>query len=175
MAGLFNQVVLGSLLLLGWSEGQRGGDAQQVGNAAAEPTQPPAIQLAGWVTDAADILSPVQENRITSKLQQLERTTGHQFVIATVPSLDGREIAKFTLDLANSWGIGRRGVNDGIVLLIAPNERKARIEVGRGLEQVLPNSLCQEILENEITSKAQRGDLPGGIEAGVDALIARLR
>ena len=96
-------------------------------------------------------------------------------VVVTVPSLGGEDVAKYTLRLANRWGIGRKGFDDGVVLLIAPNERKVRIEVGLGLEQILPDSLCSRIMENVIIPKFRKGDLPGGIDAGVTSLIERLR
>ena len=95
-------------------------------------------------------------------------------VIVTVSTLGGRDVADFTRDLANSWGIGRKGHNDGVVLLVAPNERKVRIAVGYGLEKALPNALCQKIIDEQMLPRFREGDLPAGIEAGSRALIARL-
>jgi uncharacterized protein len=108
------------------------------------------------------------------KLAELERTTKHQLVVATVPSLGGRDVANFSRDLANAWRIGRNGNNDGVVLLVAPNERKVRIAVGYGLEKALTHEVCQQIIDSSMLPHFRQGDLPGGIEAGVDALIARL-
>jgi uncharacterized protein len=130
--------------------------------------------LAGRVTDAAHILSSEQKAKLSAKLQQFERATRHQMVVATVPTLGGRDVADFTRDLSNSWGIGRKGYNDGVVLLVAPNELKVRIAVGYGLEKKLTHVVCQQIIDNAILPRFRRGDLAGGIEAGTDALIARL-
>jgi len=133
-----------------------------------------AVPLSGRVTDAAHILSPKAQATLSDRLAKLEQKTQHQLVVVTVPSLDGHDIANYTRDLANSWGIGRKGYNDGAVLLIAPKERKVRIAVGYGLEKRLPDRACQQIIEQKILPSFRKGDLPGGIGAGTDALIARL-
>jgi uncharacterized protein len=137
-------------------------------------TTAPVVALTGRVTDAADILNPEQEASLSAKLEQLERATHHQMVVATVPTLRGADIATFTKDLANSWGIGRKGYDDGVVILVAPNERQARIAVGRGMEKTLTNDLCRKIIQEQMLPRFREGDLPGGIEAGADAVIAKL-
>jgi uncharacterized protein len=134
----------------------------------------PAIPLAGRVTDEAHLLSPDQRSKLSQKLEALDRTTKHQMAIATVRSLGGRDPADFTRDLANSWGIGRKGYNDGILLLVAPNERKVRIAVGYGLEATLTHEVCQEIIDKAMLPLLRKGDFPAAIEAGTDAVIARL-
>ncbi|GGB96104.1 hypothetical protein GCM10011494_13220 [Novosphingobium endophyticum] len=133
-----------------------------------------AVPLAGRVTDAAHILSPQEQATLSARLEKLEQKTQHQLVVVTVPSLGGRDVAEYTRDLANSWGIGRKGYNDGVVLLIAPKERKVRIAVGYGLEKRLSDGACQQIINREMLPSFRKGDLPGGIAAGTDALIARL-
>jgi len=140
-----------------------------------ESVAPPALRLAGRVTDAAHILSPAQVADLDTKLEQLEHATKHQMVVVTVPTLGGRDVADFTRDLSNSWGIGRKGYNDGVVFLVAPHERRVRIAVGYGLEKTLTHDVCQEIIDNAILPRFRRGDFVGGIEAGTDSLIARLR
>jgi uncharacterized protein len=145
------------------------GNAQALAAPAA-----PAVALAGRVTDAAQVLEPDFEARLSDRLEQLERRTGRQLVVVTVASLGGRDVADFTRDLGNAWGIGRPDEDDGVILLVAPNERQARIAVGEGLERVLTDAACREILARDILPRFRTGDLPGGIEAGVDALIARL-
>ena len=142
------------------------------GNSAANRT--PAIPLAGRVTDAAGALGPAQEAALSAKLEELERRTKHQMVIVTVPSLGGQDIAAYTRGLANRWGIGRKGYNDGVVVLVAPNEQRVRIAVGIGLEKVLTHEVCQRIIDNSMLPRFRAGDLTGGIEAGTDALIVRL-
>jgi len=134
-----------------------------------------SLLLTGRVTDAAHVLSPEQQVRLSAKLEQFERSTQHQMVVVTVPTLSGRDVADFTRDLANKWGIGRKGYNDGVVLLVAPNERKVRIAVGYGLERTLTHHVCQQIIDKAMLPRFRHDDLAGGIEAGTDALIARLR
>jgi len=95
-------------------------------------------------------------------------------VIVTASSLDGRDVQSFTTDLANAWGIGRKGFDDGVVLLVAPRERKMRIAVGYGLEKRLSDQDCRTIMDRDMLPKFNKGDLAGGIEAGTNALIARL-
>ena len=85
-----------------------------------------------------------------------------------------RDIANFTRDLANSWGIGRKGYNDGVVLLVAPNEHAVRIAVGYGLERQLTDPVCEQIIKQAMLPHFRRRDLSGGIQAGTDRLIARL-
>ena len=96
-------------------------------------------------------------------------------VVVTVPTLSGRDVADYTRDLSNRWGIGRKGDNDGVVLLVAPVEHKVRIAVGYGLEGKLTHDVCQQIIDKTMLPRFRDGDLPGGIEAGTDAIIARLR
>lgn len=134
----------------------------------------PKIALTGRVTDAANILDATQEANISENLEQLEQEKGHQIVVVTVLTLGGQDIATFTRELGNAWGIGRAEEDDGVVFLVAPNERKVRIAVGYGLEQRLPDALCQKIIDEEILPNFRQGDLPGGIDAGVRALIDHL-
>lgn len=96
-------------------------------------------------------------------------------VVVTAPTTGGRDIADFARDLGNSWGIGRKGYNDGVMILVAPNERKVRIAVGYGLEKRLTDRLCKQIIEQEMLPHLREGDFAGGIGAGTDALIAQLR
>lgn len=134
----------------------------------------PAIPLTGWVTDAADLLVPAREAALSRSLQEFQVRTSHQLVVATVPSLNGERIEQFSLRLANSWGIGDADRDDGVVLLLAPNERQVRIEVGLGLEPRLTNARCTEILASDVMPRLRAGDVQGGIEAGAAALIAEL-
>lgn len=132
------------------------------------------LALAGHVTDAADVFARDQKEALAARLAKFEADTKHHMVIVTVPSLGGEEIGRFTLRLANRWGIGRGGYNDGVVLLVAPSERRARIEVGRGLESILTNDLCARIMADKILPRFEAGDMVGGINAGTDALIGKL-
>jgi uncharacterized protein len=131
--------------------------------------------MVGRITDAAQILTPAQEERLSAKLDRLEQSTHHQMIVVTVLTLGGLDEATFTRTLANKWGIGRKSYDDGVVVLIAPNERKVRISVGYGLEKRLTDALCKQIIDEQMLPLFRTGDLSAGIEGGVDALIAQLR
>jgi uncharacterized protein len=133
-----------------------------------------AVPFSGRVTDAAHILSSQFRSKLSGKLAKFERSTHHQMVVVTVSTLDGKDVADFTRDLANAWGIGRKGYDDGVVLLVAPNERKVRLAVGLGLEKKLVEPVCQRILNSVVMPRFRKGDYAGGIERGADAVIARL-
>lgn len=139
--------------------------------AAAQPQFP---ALAGRVTDAANIIPADMETRLNQKLESLEQQSRRQFVIATVPSLQGHEISDYGYQLGRAWGIGGKDRNDGVLLIVAPAERKVRIEVGYGLEGTLPDGLGFLIINNDIVPRFKAGDMPGGIEAGADAIIRQL-
>lgn len=141
---------------------------------ASDQALPPRIALAGRVTDGASVFTPMRRVALEARLAAFEREAGHQFVVVTVSSLDGADIARFTSALANAWGIGRKDWNDGVVLLVAPKERKVRIAVGDGLGVVLDDAICARIIAQDIVPRMQAGDLAGGIEAGAAAIIATL-
>jgi uncharacterized protein len=94
--------------------------------------------------------------------------------VVTVPSLHGRRIEDFGLRLGNSWGVGQAGKNNGVLLIVAPNERKVRIEVGLGLEPVLTNRRASGIIEDRILPNFRSGRMEQGIVAGVDGILAVL-
>lgn len=123
------------------------------------------------MVDAADIISAPVEARLTDKLEALESDTGVQLVVATTPTLDGREISAYSLDLANAWGIGSAERNDGLLLLVAPNERQVRIDVGLGLEATVRDEEAAQIIYDDIVPHFREGDFESGISAGVDGLI----
>jgi uncharacterized protein len=145
---------------------------------AATPSRGEAVATrgaqAGRVVDRANVLTPEQEAALAVKSAALEAKTGHQLVVVTVASLDGKPIEAYSLALANEWGIGRAGVNDGVLLLVAPNERKVRIEVGLGLPNKLPDAEAARIIEEVILPEFREGRLPEGIAKGADAIAARL-
>jgi uncharacterized protein len=130
--------------------------------------------LTGRVVDAANVIPDDVEARLTGKLQALETQSGRQLVVTTLPSLGGYEISDYGYQLGRAWGIGAKDKNDGALLIIAPNERKLRIEVGYGLEGILTDGLSSLIINEKIVPLFKAGDMPGGIEAGVDALTAQL-
>ncbi len=138
---------------------------------AADPEFP---ELTGRVVDAATLLSAEDIARITADLEALETTTTDQLVLVTLPSLQGFPIEEFGYKLGRHWGIGQADKDNGVLLLIAPNERKVRIEVGRGLEGDLPDAIAKIIIENAILPRFRAGDFPGGIKAGVRDIAAVL-
>ncbi|HKY83024.1 MAG TPA: TPM domain-containing protein [Sphingobium sp.] len=127
-------------------------------------------KLTGRVVDGAALLSPGQEQALTEKLAALERQSGRQLVVATLPDLQGYDISDYGYRLGRAWGLGSKEKNDGALLLVAPNERKVRIEVGYGLEGIMTDALSSQIIRNSITPRFKAGDMPGGIDAGVDAI-----
>jgi uncharacterized protein len=138
---------------------------------AAAQTFPP---LTGRVVDQANLLSPEQEADLTQRLAALQQASSRQLVVATVNSLEDRPIEDYGYQLGRHWGIGQRGANNGVVLLIAPNERKVRIEVGYGLEPIITDALSHQITQDQILARFRQNDMPGGIIAGTNALIEQL-
>ncbi len=138
----------------------------------AEPKFP---ELTGRVVDNASLLSAAEEAQITSDLAALEAESTDQLVVVTLPSLQGYEIEDFGYQLGRHWGIGQQDKNNGVLLIVAPNERKVRIEVGRGLEPLLTDALTKLIIENGILPRFRSKDFSGGIAAGVSDIIAVLR
>jgi uncharacterized protein len=131
-------------------------------------------KLSGRVVDAADLLSPATEAALTEKLKTLEDTTTRQLVVATVPDLQGYDIADYGYRLGREWGLGRKDEDNGALLLVAPNERKVRIEVGYGLEGYLTDALSSVIINRQIVPRFRDGDMEGGVVAGADAIVAQL-
>lgn len=127
--------------------------------------------LTGRVVDRADVLPAADEAGIVAKSQALERATGHQIVVVTVPSLGGHTIEDYALALGNAWGVGRKGADDGILLVVAPTERKVRIEVGKGLTVSLSDRAAQRIIDGDILPAFRSGDFARGVERGVDGVI----
>jgi uncharacterized protein len=131
-------------------------------------------KLTGRVVDAANLLSPAQETELDAKLAALEQAGKRQLVVATVPDLQGYAIEDYGYRLGREWAIGRKSVNDGAILLVAPKERKVRIEVGYGLEPIVTDALSSVIIQSRILPAFRNGDMAGGIIAGADALIELL-
>ena len=141
------------------------------GAAFAAPTFPP---LTGRVVDDAHILSPEVQAQLTKKLADLEQRTSRQIVVVTLPSLQGYEIEDYGYQLGRAWGIGQKKLNNGALFIIAPHERRVRIEVGYGLEPVLTDALSNVILNSRVLPKFKSGDMQGGIVDGTDAIVQQL-
>lgn len=130
--------------------------------------------LTGRVVDGANMLSPAVENNLTGRLAALESQTGRQLVVVTVPSLEGYPIEDYGYQLGRRWGIGEAKADDGVLFIVAPNERKVRIEVGYGLEPILTDALSSIILQTAVIPKFKAGDMEGGVVAGADAIADQL-
>jgi uncharacterized protein len=130
--------------------------------------------LTARVVDQASLLSDDQRQGIESKLADLESKSGIQLVVATVTSLGGQEVEPYANELFRAWKLGERTKNNGVLFLVAPNERRVRIEVGYGLEGTLTDALSKVIITNAVTPRFKTGDFPGGIARGVDDIITVL-
>lgn len=131
--------------------------------------------LSGRVVDQAKLLSPAQAADLDAKLTRLEQQSGRQMVVATVASLENYPIEDYGYRLGRAWGLGDKKANDGLILLIAPNDRKVRIEVGYGLEPLVTDALSSVIIQRQILPRFKAGDMPGGIAAATDALAQLLQ
>jgi uncharacterized protein len=130
--------------------------------------------LTGRVVDQANIIDVTTRTAIEQKLADLEAKSGIQLVVATVTSLEGQEIEPYANQLFRTWQLGEKAKNNGVLLLVAPNERRVRIEVGYGLEGTLTDALSKVIITNAITPRFKAGDFSGGISRGVDDIITVL-
>jgi uncharacterized protein len=127
--------------------------------------------LRGRVNDYANLIPANRAQALEQRLDQFENETGHQIAVLTVPTLGGEDIEGFSIRVAENWKIGKKGSDNGAILVIAHKDRKLRIEVGYGLEGVLPDAIASRIINETIVPRFRGGDFPGGIEAGVEAII----
>ncbi len=130
--------------------------------------------LTGRVVDKANLLDPAQEAALDAKLAAVEQRSGRQFVVATLPSLEGRTIEDYGYRLGRAWQIGDEQKDDGVLLIVAPAERKVRIETGYGARVFLTDAVSGVIIRNSILPRFKANDYPGGIAAGADAIITML-
>jgi uncharacterized protein len=139
------------------------------------PAQLQALEappLTGRVNDLARVLSPESQQLLEQKLAAFERETSNQVVVLTVPSLQGDDIDPFSIRVADAWKIGQKGRDNGVLLVIAKEERKVRIEVGMGLQGVLPDITAGQIIRDVMRPYLKSGNYDQGIAAGVDSIIA---
>src|ERR1700742_4937477 len=130
--------------------------------------------LSGRVVDDANILSSETKADLTAKLAALEQKTSRQLVVVTIPSLQGYEISDYGYQLGRAWGIGQKGLNNGLLFIVAPTEHKTRIEVGYGLEPIITDAFSSVVIQTQVLPKFRQGDFNGGVQAGADALIQQL-
>ena len=127
--------------------------------------------LTGQVVDEARLLTENDERELAAELKVLEDRNTDQVVVVTVLSLRGYSIEEYGRNLGNHWGIGTREKNNGALLIVAPNEHKVRIEVGRGLEPFLTDEIAKKIIDKNIVPHFREGDYAGGIRDGVNAML----
>lgn len=138
--------------------------------AAASFAQVPVPPLKARVADLTATLSADQRSTLEQRLAALEARKGSQVAVLLVPTVQPEAIEQYALRVAESWKLGRKGVDDGAVLVIAKNDRKLRIEVGYGLEGAIPDAIARRIIDEEIVPRFKSGDFYGGIAAGVDRI-----
>jgi uncharacterized protein len=138
------------------------------GGVRAEVAVPP---LQARVTDLTGTLSAEQKSKLEGELQAFEAKKGSQIAVLLVPTTAPETIEQYSIRVAEQWKLGRKGVDDGVLLLVAKHDRALRIEVGYGLEGVIPDAVAKRVVSDVIVPYFKQGDFAGGIEAGVDRLI----
>lgn len=131
--------------------------------------------LKGYINDYANMISPSSRTKLSKELKAFEQSDSTQIVILTIPSLEGELIEDFSIKVAEAWKIGQKGKDNGIILVVAKQERKIRIEVGRGLEGKLTDLTAGRIIDFVVKPKFKRGDFDGGFVAAVHSLIDATR
>ena len=124
------------------------------------------------VTDLTGTLTPDQVATLEAKLRAFEAARGSQVAVLIVPTTEPEAIEQFSIRVAETWKLGRKGVDDGAILIVARNDRKVRIEVGYGLEGALPDAIANRIIDEDIVPQFRRGDYYGGTTAGVDRMLS---
>ena len=145
--------------------------------APAAPAQDvlPVPALNARVVDQTGTLSAEQRNALEAKLAAFEQQAGSQIVVLMVPSTQPEDIAAYAQRVGDQWKIGRRSVGDGLLLVVAKNDRRVRIEVAKALEGAVPDLAAKQIIDRAITPAFKAGDYAGGLNAGLDQLIARVK
>jgi uncharacterized protein len=135
--------------------------------ARAEVEVPPVAR----VTDLAGVLTPDQRSSLVAKLTRFEAEKGSQLAVLTVPTTEPEDIAQYGIRVADAWKLGRKGVDDGLILIVAVNDHRMRFEVGRGLEGPIPDLLAHRIIEEVLQPAFRAGDFYGGIDRALDRAI----
>lgn len=139
--------------------------------AAIDAKRTPVPALKGRVNDTADVLQPSDRDRLSGLLADYERETGHQVAVLTVPTLGDESIESFCLRAANSWHLGRKGIDDGMLVCLAMKERQVRIELGLGTARHISNTDAKEIIAVDMTPSFAVGDFARGLELGLKRLM----
>jgi uncharacterized protein len=136
--------------------------------ASADVAIPP---LTARVTDLTATLTVEQRAALESKIAAFEQKKGSQLAVLLVPTTQPETVEQYSIRVAEAWKVGRKGVDDGVLLLIAKNDRKLRIEVGHGLEGALPDAVAKRIIDEYVVPPFKQGDFNAGVNAGVDRII----
>lgn len=144
--------------------------ALALGAVAAAQAPVPVPALTAHVTDLTATLQPAQRDALESKLAALEQRKGAQFAVLILPSTQPETVEQYSIRVFDAWKLGRKGVDDGALLIVAKSDRKVRIEVGRGLEGAIPDVIAHRIIDEYLTPHFREGDFFGGIDAATDAL-----
>ena len=136
---------------------------------AAETPIPPAPS--DWVTDTANFMSPGAARALNGRLEDYERSTGHQLIVYIGQTTGDAPIEDWAVRAFAKWKVGRKGIDDGLVLFIMSTDRKLRFEVGYGLEPVVPDAIASRIINEVIVPRIQTGDRDGAVSAGMDAAM----
>jgi len=131
----------------------------------------PVPPLTARVTDQTGTLDSGQTQALEAKLAAFEKSKGSQFAVLIVPTTGDETIEQFSIRVVDQWKLGRKGVDDGALLLVAKDDRKARIEVGRGLEGVIPDAIANRIIDEDLRPKFREGDFAGGLQGALDRMI----
>ncbi len=131
----------------------------------------PVPPLKERVTDLTDTLSSEEKGALTEKLKNFEKASGSQIAVLIIPTTKPEEIEQYSIRVVEQWKLGRKGIADGILLIIAKDDHKMKIEVGRGLEGAIPDAIAKRIISEIISPQFKEGNFYGGIDAGVDKMI----
>jgi uncharacterized protein len=142
---------------------------------AVAPRAPAPVELAvpkndGWVTDLAGMLTPAQERELETLMESYKQGSTHEIALLTIPSLEGDDLERFSLRVFRTWGIGSKSTSNGALLVVSKADRKIRIEVGRGLEGNLTDSISGRIIRDVIAPEFKQGRFAAGLKAGVVAI-----
>ncbi|MFT4173083.1 MAG: TPM domain-containing protein [Rhodocyclaceae bacterium] len=134
----------------------------------------PIPPLKTHLTDTTGTLSAAEQSELDARLAAIETQTGSQVAVLMVPTTQPEDIAAYGIRVAEAWKLGRKGVDDGVILIVAKDDRRLRIEVGYGLEGAIPDAIAQRIIAEAIAPKLQRGDFHAGIAAGIERIAAQI-
>lgn len=155
------------ILLAGWIA-LAGVLAVLTASAHADVPVPP---VKARVTDLTGTLSAEQKGELESRIAAYEARRGSQIAVLMLPTTKPEEIEQYSIRVAEAWKIGRKGVDDGLILVVAKDDRRLRVEVGYGLEGAIPDSVAKRVIDERITPRFRDGDYYGGVRDGVDQLI----